>query len=356
MWVGIDVGGRRTGFDVAVIEGDRLVAHTRIASGAEVGSWLERFDPRVVAVDSPRRPAPDGEAARPAEREFLRAKICGIRLTPGAAVVNDEQNAYYEWIRNGFDLYTALEHRWWTVIECFPTASWTQWGGRRLAETRARWSRRVLHDFQLSGLPLTMNQDLRDAIGAALTARDHDRRQTISFDDIVVPRRLGELSPSGASRGERAVTPATDRSGRAEPARGIAGCWKPLDAETAAWVAVNARPALSACLCGWWTNKGTIRPGPRRHTQAEAHSDCRAGRASDEGGGPKGAAGPRLVRAGLSRCRARRAVGSRPRRSERARTPPLRTRRRARAPATRAPTPRRATHRARPRAQPRSRA
>jgi predicted nuclease with RNAse H fold len=98
---------------------------------------------------------------------------------------------YYGWILNGLRLYEALgrspDLAVATVIECFPTASWSRLGGRRGKRTRARWSRAVLQAQGLTGLPLRMNQDTRDAVGAAITARLHEVGRTECFGETVVP-------------------------------------------------------------------------------------------------------------------------------------------------------------------------
>ena len=57
-WAGVDVGGPRKGFDVAVIDRRGLVALERAGSPREVARRLAGFEPRAVAVDAPRAPAP----------------------------------------------------------------------------------------------------------------------------------------------------------------------------------------------------------------------------------------------------------------------------------------------------------
>ena len=198
-WGGVDVGARK-GFDLAVVDRDRLVAGPqRIREVGEVVRWLREHGPRVVAVDSPRRPAPRDELSRRDERDLARAGVCGIRYTPNqAALARNEP--YYAWIVHGFELYAALaaEQRsaGWEVIECFPTATWSRLGGPRGSRSRARWSREVLEGLQLDPLP-SRNQDARDAIAAALTARLYCDGDTEAFGEIVVPYR----QPAGGTPG-----------------------------------------------------------------------------------------------------------------------------------------------------------
>ena len=183
-WMGVDVGGRRKRFDVASIEGSRLVGLKARLSVGEVVEWVRADEPEVVAVDSPRSCAPPGSTHRPAEKE-LRDAVCGIRWTPPESELRG--NPYYEWIVEGLALYAELADLPVEVIECFPTASWTRWHGPRGKLTRAAWTRAGAAALNLHGLPSRTNQDQRDAIAAALTARDYAQGRAEAFGDIVVP-------------------------------------------------------------------------------------------------------------------------------------------------------------------------
>jgi predicted nuclease with RNAse H fold len=196
-WAGVDVGARK-GFDVAVLDRTGLVAGpSRITTVADLVRWLRDQCPGIVAVDSPRSPAPAGDLSRQGERNLVRAGVCGIRYTPNESVLA-KNRTYYGWIANGLELYAALDSErpaaGWDVIECFPTATWSRLGGPRGSRSRARWSREVLEGLKLRSLPGRMNQDARDAIGAALTARLYDDGKTEAFGEIVVP-----LGPRHAS-------------------------------------------------------------------------------------------------------------------------------------------------------------
>jgi predicted nuclease with RNAse H fold len=172
-WAGLDVGGRKKGFHVALIDDHRLLGPVgQLGDADEVVALLGEAAPSLVAVDSPRRPAPNGLGSRPDEREFAARKICGIRYTPDRARL-DANPLYYEWIDNGLQLYAALDAAGLRAIECFPTASWTQWHGKRGTTNRAEWSARALAGLRLNGLPDRLGQDARDAIAAAVTARLH---------------------------------------------------------------------------------------------------------------------------------------------------------------------------------------
>jgi hypothetical protein len=190
-WAGVDVGGRVKGFHAAVLDPTGSVCPPRrLADEAEALEWLTAHRPRAIAVDSPRAPAPAGETSRPEERRFLRDRICHLRLTPDLAALR-RNRAYYGWILNGFALYSALdaegERAGWRVHECFPTATWTRLAGRRGTRSRAAWSKEALASLDLEGLPSRMNQDERDAIGAAHTARLAELGRCKRYGPLVVP-------------------------------------------------------------------------------------------------------------------------------------------------------------------------
>jgi predicted nuclease with RNAse H fold len=96
-------------------------------------------------------------------------------------------SAYYAWIIEGLTLFSALAAGIAEVIEVFPTASWTRWHGARGRQTRAAWSRQGLAALGLAGVPARTNQDQRDALAAAVTARQHSLGLTETMGGIVVP-------------------------------------------------------------------------------------------------------------------------------------------------------------------------
>jgi predicted nuclease with RNAse H fold len=98
------------------------------------------------------------------------------------------ESSYYAWVVEGLALFEALRARGRPAIEVFPTASWTRWVGPRAGRSRQSWSRAGLAALGLAGLPARTNQDERDAIAAAVTARQHAYGQTETIGEIVVPR------------------------------------------------------------------------------------------------------------------------------------------------------------------------
>jgi predicted nuclease with RNAse H fold len=184
-WVGVDVGGKRKAFDVALVDGRRVVELRARQRAEDVVAFSREVRPTVVAVDSPRSPAPPGQTHRAGEK-VLRDAVCGIRWTPPLQQL--EGNPHYEWIVEGLRLYEALADVQADVIECFPTASWTRWQGPRGDRSRAAWTRQALHALALGNVPARTNQDQRDAIAAAVTAAAYERGEYDLYEDIVVPR------------------------------------------------------------------------------------------------------------------------------------------------------------------------
>ena len=198
-WAGIDVGGRRKGFDLAVLDADSLVELRRsVRDPRAVLELLLTHSPAVVGVDSPAGPAPPGAHLRSDELALARA-VCAIRWTPDRATL-EAGSDYYDWVRRGLALHSLLgEHLDAEVVEVFPTASWTRWLGPRRG-SRAAWTTAGLERLGLAGTPARTNQDVRDAIAAAATAREHGRGRSEAFGEIVVARRRAGLSANaGAS-------------------------------------------------------------------------------------------------------------------------------------------------------------
>ena len=183
-WLGVDVGGKRKGFDVAVVDDRRLLALAGNLDRQAVIGVVDAQRPAIVAIDSPRSCAPEGHTTRAGERQLARS-ICGIRWTPDERHVR--ASAYYAWIAEGLAPFDALAVLGIETIEVFPTASWTRWHGARGARSRSAWSREGLAALGLEDVPPRTNQDQRDAIAAAVTARQHGQGLTETMEEIVVP-------------------------------------------------------------------------------------------------------------------------------------------------------------------------
>jgi hypothetical protein len=58
--MGVDVGGRRKGFDVALVEDHRLTDLRQRQTAEDVVGWAPAAEPGVIAIDSPRSCAAPG--------------------------------------------------------------------------------------------------------------------------------------------------------------------------------------------------------------------------------------------------------------------------------------------------------
>lgn len=176
VWLGVDVGGNRKRFDVALIDEHALLDRWARLDSDEVVSLVREKRPTVVAIDSPCSCAPAGHKSREGERKLNKA-VCGIRWTPDETKVQSGAT-YYGWVVEGLRLYEALASSGAEVIEVFPTASWTRWLGKVGSKSRATWTREGMNMLKLANLPKRTNQDERDAIAAAVTARLHTLGKT----------------------------------------------------------------------------------------------------------------------------------------------------------------------------------
>jgi hypothetical protein len=76
------------------------------------------------------------------------------------------------------------------LYEVFPTASWTIWHGPRGDRKREDWSHEALMTLPLQLPDVKWTQDLRDAVGAALTIRSLGfKRRRVNRGQILVPFR-----------------------------------------------------------------------------------------------------------------------------------------------------------------------
>lgn len=194
--MGIDVGGSRKGFHVSWIgEREAVLGLVNLKRVEDVVELVAKVKPLSVAIDAPQGFAVAPDRSRLCEREYAGAGITAIRYTPDEKTV--KKGGYYEWIWRGHELYTALAaHRTKaSVIEVFPTASWHQWFGAKGSRSRAAWSTAAIdalgYSDSLAAIKpgARLNQDDRDAFGAALTARQHstNRPSTRSFGTLIVP-------------------------------------------------------------------------------------------------------------------------------------------------------------------------
>lgn len=200
-WVGVDVGGRRKGFHVAVVDDGLHVTLGRARTADACVDLLIAARPSLVGIDSPCAWAEPGELSRACERAFAATGLCGIRFTPNEKAARARTDRYLEWVWLGLELWDALAEADVPAVECFPTASWSAWLGARRSRSRATWTTEGIARLRatgVGGLEEVRDQDQRDAVAAALTAR-----QTAVAPDAVV--RFGALVVPEAGSIDRAL-------------------------------------------------------------------------------------------------------------------------------------------------------
>jgi len=187
-FAGVDVGGPRKGFDLAILEESEVVELLSGQGVDDAASAIAAAGAVVVGIDSPCSCAAPGEKSRPGERRLAR-ELCPIFYTPDEETVRSG-NPFYGWVVEGLALYAALatEAPAAEAIEVFPSAAWTIWAGPREGRPKSEWSRRALEFTGVAGLPGRSSQDARDAVGAALVARAHWHGETSDYGGIRVPR------------------------------------------------------------------------------------------------------------------------------------------------------------------------
>ena len=161
MWrsLGIDVGQHR--HDAVLLDGRAVAeAPVRFSDRRQLTELLEDWRPEVVAIDSPPRFAPTC-AGRAAERDLHRR---GIRIFPCPCADRAEGNAFFDWMRTGFEVFVAAAAAGYTVcgdatavrgraLEVFPHGSAVTLRGARpppgtlrSAAGKRAWRAQVLAD------------------------------------------------------------------------------------------------------------------------------------------------------------------------------------------------------------------
>lgn len=184
-FVGIDVGGSRKGFHVALLEGEhpevrRLFHSTEAHEVAEaIGKWHSM--PGTIAIDCPPRALRQSSSTRLAERQLHQR---GYRVQWTRREGDQEP---LEWMLNGQRIWQALSERFVDslLIETFPTA----------ASNRLEACDALLPLHLLAGrLKRAHTKDYVDAAICAWVAREAaaGRTETAGRDD-----RTGEVDELG---------------------------------------------------------------------------------------------------------------------------------------------------------------
>jgi predicted nuclease with RNAse H fold len=179
-FIGIDVGGARKGYHLAVLSGDHLVSSERLPLAESVAQRCRELAPLAIGIDAPCGWSADGRS-REAERALARR---GIRAyaTPARALAKLE--GFHAWMLQGEALFAALRPDFplWTdatnagppepfCFETFPHAITCALRGEVVRGKDKAIDRRALLENAGFHLPTYASQDDIDAALCALTAR-----------------------------------------------------------------------------------------------------------------------------------------------------------------------------------------
>jgi predicted nuclease with RNAse H fold len=129
--IGVDVGGRRKGFNAVLVVDDAVV--DRFASGValDVAKWCASVQPQIIAIDAPCQWSTTGRA-RACERQLMEEGVFCFS-TPAKKIAVNHPAEHFEWMLNGMLLYEGVSDLFplfsgcWShgsrcVIETFPHA------------------------------------------------------------------------------------------------------------------------------------------------------------------------------------------------------------------------------------------
>jgi predicted nuclease with RNAse H fold len=207
-FAGVDVGGVRKGFHLAVLRGKTIVSIERLADASLVCRRCLETNAAAVAVDAPCGWSSSGRS-REAERAMSRH---GIRAYSVPAKTLARLDGFHAWMLQGEAAYAALQPHFplWTApagpseppfcFETFPHAITCALLGRIVRGADKSSDRRAV--LKLAGIQLpqrTLSQDDVDACLCALAAQLAASGDALVFgakDEgfIVIPRFRGALS------------------------------------------------------------------------------------------------------------------------------------------------------------------
>lgn len=104
---GIDVGGARKGFHVAILQGKVVRASIKEGDPQRILQCLRDEKVTAVGIDSPCKWALPGNKSRLAERQMRKERIWSFS-TPNKSKVEAHTKWFYEWMKNGWCLYEVL--------------------------------------------------------------------------------------------------------------------------------------------------------------------------------------------------------------------------------------------------------
>jgi predicted nuclease with RNAse H fold len=181
--IGIDVGGERKGFHLALLEvgANDVESVGHYSNIAEVLSFCRILsNVRVIAIDCPPRCQLDGPTTRLAERQ-LHAQ--GIRVQWTRRQTHEPA----EWMKNGQNLWDSLREAfpYATTIETFPTVATPNLSGSAI-----RLPLKLLGQF-------SQQRDWKDFVDAAICVDVADRYLRGEAKYVGVDEKTGETDELG---------------------------------------------------------------------------------------------------------------------------------------------------------------
>ncbi|MET0656767.1 MAG: DUF429 domain-containing protein [Steroidobacteraceae bacterium] len=150
---GVDVGGPGKGFHAIALCNRNVVSRLSSSDPNAIADWCQKIGAAIVGVDAPICWSRTGRA-RSAERQLMAAGISCFS-TPSEAAALNHPTDYYGWMRNGANLYRALNAHFSPyngrnatqrrmVLETFPHAIACSLRGETVAAKNKRRVRRQL--------------------------------------------------------------------------------------------------------------------------------------------------------------------------------------------------------------------
>jgi (2Fe-2S) ferredoxin/predicted nuclease with RNAse H fold len=203
-YLGIDVGGARKGYHLAILSPDNRVSVERIPTAAAVAARCLALAPAAIAIDAPCGWAAGESRSREAERALARR---GIRAyaTPARHLAQLGPRGFHAWMLQGESLFAALRPHYplWTdpatpptgpcCFETFPHAITCALRGEIVIGKNKAADRPALLAAHHIQLPPGSPQDDIDAALCALAARyiaagDADSYGNPTEGHVVTPR------------------------------------------------------------------------------------------------------------------------------------------------------------------------
>lgn len=174
---GIDVGGMRKGFHVVALQDGDYLDHMACCDVDATVQWCLKQHAVAIGVDAPCCWSRDGRP-RTAERELMTKRIACFS-TPTRERAEQHPKDYFGWMRNGADLYAALQRHYRlfdgtavkppVCFETFPHAIACELSNGIVRKKDRARRRELLQAAGITTAQLT-NADLRDAALCALSA------------------------------------------------------------------------------------------------------------------------------------------------------------------------------------------